>query len=115
MPSDKEKRHFPRIPGKLVANLRKVGKKRDTERMFVQNMSLGGVFIETSMDLREGDYIWFDIHLPEPRHNQKVSVEAVVRWRKNSEPKGIGVEYTRVSTQDKKKIETVIIYGRLKR
>ena len=96
-----EQRLFPRIPGNLIAQICIANDDdlpgRD-EDMTVKDISKGGVFIETDSPYEPGDKIKLVLFLPES--NQVLSIKAVVRWRKESAPQGIGVELWQACAAD---------------
>jgi uncharacterized protein (TIGR02266 family) len=108
-PDMSERRKYPRVAVEMVARLRRLNTRLNPEAVptTTGNVSLGGVFIETTAPFKEGDHVAFDINLP--KRGQSVSALGVVRWQRSDEPRGIGVEFIQVTSEDKKKIETVLL------
>ena len=90
-----EKRHYPRIPIDLFADLRAVAVKLadQSQPASITDISQGGVFIETEVNFDSGDLIAFEVKLP--TDNRKRTVLGLVRWHKTTDPTGIGVEFVK--------------------
>ena len=110
------KRRFPRVPIDGVARIRKTRPHPQppsaTVDGQVKNISMGGVFIETDRPFSEGDGIEFEMSLKMLGKGRSVNVEGVVRWIGSKYPRGIGVEFTKVTVPDKKALGN-IIWGRI--
>ncbi len=109
--TEDEQRKYPRINTKQVSQLRKIDPPTGSSEAsgMVHNMSRGGVFIETSMLFEVGDWVEFNMEFDLFHKNRKVTVVGVVRWRSQDVPKGVGIEFSRMTTRDKRKLHTVIM------
>ncbi len=107
---DTEHRRFPRITSDAVSRLRKIDPDPPVEEIegTVRNLSMGGVFIETSTPFEKGDWLEFTIRLELMGKPRVVDAQGVVRWCQQEAPRGIGVAFTKVSSASKKKLGTVI-------
>jgi uncharacterized protein (TIGR02266 family) len=56
-----ERRQFSRLPAELRVEFRHLGKPRETYRELTQNLSEGGVFVETSVGLSVGTALALEI------------------------------------------------------
>jgi len=108
----KEKRKYPRIPSKLVARLRAASRDgNDNDETFLNesastsDISKGGAFIETMSLFEIGTTIKFDLSLP---NRQNIEVVAVVRRCVDSKIRGIGVQFLKVTTRDREKLNSYI-------
>ena len=92
-----EKREFPRMPADIVITLEKASSERVDERLkdgqpsTVKNVSQGGLYIETDMQLSTSDVVALEIRMP----SEEVSrvVLAAVRWVDPADPHGVGLEF----------------------
>lgn len=90
-----QERKYRRIPMQLISHFR----KGNGEVGMTVNVSLGGAFVETNLNFTVGQPVEFDIVLP--GGEQRVSVEAVVRWVRQEQPRGIGVEFLKLTVPNK--------------
>ncbi len=90
-----QNRKYRRIPAQLISHFR----RGTSEEAQTQNISFGGAFIETNMSFSVNQTVDFEIVLP--GGEQHVEVEAVVRWVNRDHPKGIGVEFIKVTAPNK--------------
>ena len=80
------------LDGRLVtAQTKASGAAEDAK---ISNISLSGVFIETSTPAEVGEVVEFDVVSPDG--NQLVKIVGKVIWRKEDEPRGFGVEFLNV-------------------
>ena len=89
----KNKRRYPRLNADQITSIRaKAKSKQDSHRSAeakVRDLSLAGAFIETDVTYEVGDFVEFEIKAD----GQTNTVPALVRWVKEAEPRGIGVEF----------------------
>ena len=63
----------------------------------IQNISVRGVFIERTEPVEIGQEISFEMILPRSgKADQVIEVVGIVRWIKDDDPGGIGVEFLEV-------------------
>lgn len=65
-----------------------------------------GVFVESNETWEEGETV--EIELLFPRSGARVTVTGMVRWCRPGNPRGIGIEFIKVETQDKDRIKQYI-------
>lgn len=92
----RDKRHEIRTPVSLVVDYSGAD---DFLGDYTENLSRGGTFIHTTRDLPLGHQI--QLVLSFPGLLLPISVDAVVRWRRDSEDPGIGVEFLSGAGRDK--------------
>lgn len=66
---------------------------------YTENLSRGGTFIQTSRDLQVGNQI--QLVLSFPGLVLPISVEAIIRWRREGDEPGVGVEFLSGNGRDK--------------
>ena len=88
-------RKYPRISThvRTVFSLAAPRHSAESFRATVKDISPRGAYIETHHPLNVGDEISFAFQLPQQRKTW--TLPAVVRWRKDGESQGIGVELLR--------------------
>lgn len=91
-----DKRQEVRAPVALVVDY---ADAEDFLSDYTENLSRGGTFIHTSRDLAVGATT--QLVLSFPGLLQPIAVEAVVRWRREGEEPGIGVEFVSGAGRDK--------------
>lgn len=92
----RDQRHEVRAPVSLVVDY---DGAEDFLGDYTENLSRGGTFIHTSRDLVAGNQI--QLVLSFPGLLLPISVEAIVRWRREGEDPGVGVEFLQGSGRDK--------------
>jgi uncharacterized protein (TIGR02266 family) len=92
----RDKRHEVRAPVALVVDYTGA---EDFLGDYTENLSRGGTFIHTSRDLTPGHEV--QLVLSFPGLLLPISVEAVVRWRREGEEPGVGVEFLSGAGRDK--------------
>lgn len=92
----RDKRYEVRAPVSLVVDYTDAD---DFLGDYTENLSRGGTFIQTSRDLAVGQQI--QLVLSFPGLLVPVSAEAIVRWRRQSEEPGVGVEFLEGSGRDR--------------
>ena len=92
---DPEQRQFSRIPSDLLASIRISGREDDADADIaaVKDLSRGGSFLETSDVPPIGAEVEMVFRFPDGSH--QYSLFGTVRWRREGEPRGIGVEFSR--------------------
>jgi len=90
-----DRRRHPRIPCSIAVTLD--GLFTD----FIRNISVGGVFIETSEAFQPGKALELEFSLP--NQDKRFKVIGNIAWRS---PEGIGVRFTAVSEDLRKRIES---------
>lgn len=101
-----QQRKYRRLEANWVGRIR----AKPTPTTFTQigetriiNISQGGVFIETSLPLSKGTYVELDFKIPDKK--VAVHAEGIVRWssphKTKDGPAGMGIEFTRVTTDDR--------------
>lgn len=82
-------RRFQRYAAVLNVNLRDMG---ELQQLYTKNLSLGGMFVSTMLDLPAGTPLKLEvIH---PRSGERFDLEAAVRWRSGAPNFGLGLEFT---------------------
>ncbi len=92
----RDKRHEVRAPVALVVDYTGA---EDFLGDYTENLSRGGTFIHTSRDLTPGNQV--QLVLSFPGLLLPISVEAIVRWRREGEEPGVGVEFLSGVGRDK--------------
>jgi hypothetical protein len=98
-----ERRKSPRISKELVVHLRKAT-AIEARKQYTRNISGGGAFIEDPRDLQPGDLV--DLRLTVPEGN--LDIVGVVRWRRDEEPRGVGVDFLRAASDDRESLNNFI-------
>lgn len=107
-----DKRRFKRLEAHWLTKIRKVSMTDSIREQLqkTQNVSLGGVFVESSMPFELGTIVSLEFAIP----NVAVQVKArgVVRWvndgSRKGEPVGMGIEFLEVAAPGKDVIENVL-------
>lgn len=105
-----EGRRFKRLGANWIVRIR-TQKPTDSSRIRmnerIKNISLGGVFIETSYPFPAGSFVEFDFNLP--GHPDMIHARGIVKWvndgRYQDQPRGMGVEFVEVTTASQSAIE----------
>lgn len=87
-------RHDPRFPVSLQVRLQSMD---DMNEMYTRNVSSGGLFVGTALDIAEGTET--KLSVIHPRTREHFVLEAVVRWRRAEPDPGIGLEFVRLTDQ----------------
>ncbi len=93
----RDQRSSPRVPTTLNGRIRRTGKggaMNSPDSLPVGNISVRGVFLETSLVLTIDETIEFDMELP--GGDQVMQVVGVVRWIREDDPRGVGVEFKEI-------------------
>jgi hypothetical protein len=69
----------------------------DVQVMYTRNVSRGGLFVGTALDIAEGTET--KVSVIHPRTREHFVLEAVVRWRRAAPDPGIGLEFVRLTEQ----------------
>ena len=104
-----DKRRYERVPGSMVCRLRKPDAPQSTQKFSasaVINFSRIGVFIETPESFEKGEVVELELVLP--TSGARLSTLASVRWCKQTEPRGVGLELIEVEIEDRERIEHYI-------
>ena len=106
--SGAERRRYKRIPARLVAHFRRGSEP--AHQAITQNISLGGVFIETHIEFAIGDPVEFDLHLPTEKNNDsvKIAVRGRVCWRQQRPIPGIGVDMQSITSKNRRHVTRYI-------
>lgn len=80
-------RRFPRYAAALKVNLKDLG---ELEELYTQNVSKGGLFVGTALDLPPGTAL--KLSVMHPTTGEPFPLEAVVRWRAAPPHAGLGLE-----------------------
>lgn len=80
-------------------------RKAPEQQAVTSDLSLGGVFIQTELSFRRDEVVEFDLV---PPGGQRLSITGIVRWNKLDQPRGVGIEFIKVTTPDKKKLQAYI-------
>jgi uncharacterized protein (TIGR02266 family) len=108
-----ENRRFKRLNANWVVKLRATrytdtSVKRMQER--IRNISIGGVYIETSVPFDVGTHV--DLVFAIPGREGRISTKGIVRWsndgRSKEHPVGMGIEFLEVSTPTREVLEQYI-------
>ena len=100
MDDPSNKRRFPRVETNFITELSSLSLSRDKRTMMalVQNLSQGGLFIETHLDLKVDDMVAFELGvLPNGTRNVYLGI---VRWCAREGPRGVGVEFVETDVED---------------
>ena len=82
-------RRFPRYAASLRVSLKDVG---ELEQLYTQNVSKGGLFVGTALDLPPGTVL--KLSVIHPTTGEPFPLDAVVRWRAAPPNPGLGLEFT---------------------
>lgn len=91
-PPEPIRRSYPRYPTALQVRLHSV---EDLETLYTRNVSKGGLFFGTTLDLPEGTPM--KLSVIHPRTKDHFTFEATVRWRDTSAEPGLGLEFSEFS------------------
>lgn len=86
---DAVQRRFPRYAAVLHVNLRDLA---ELQQLYTQNVSQGGMFVGTMLDLPPGTPL--KLAVIHPRSGEPFELEAAVRWRSGAPNFGLGLEFT---------------------
>ena len=106
---NRERRRYERIPASFVCHLRQASDPVPDSMVvnaITRDISLLGVFVESNETWEEGETV--EIELLFPRSGARVTVTGMVRWCRLGKPRGIGIEFIKVETQDKDRIKQYI-------
>jgi hypothetical protein len=92
VPPEPIRRHDRRYPVALRIRLHAVA---DLETLYTRNVSKGGLFFGTTLDLPEGTPM--KLSVVHPRTGDHFTLEATVRWRDMSAEPGLGLEFAQFS------------------
>ena len=87
-------RHDPRFPVSLQVRLQSMD---DMNVMYTRNVSRGGLFVGTALDIAEGTETRVSVIHPKTREH--FVLDAVVRWRRTAPNPGIGLEFVGLTDQ----------------
>ena len=104
--NNEDKRRYERIPASMVCELRNGSDPAQAMESTVRNLSPMGVFIESLDDYELGQTVELALELP--RSGVRLSIVGCVRWCKESEPRGIGIEFIRVDADDEERIKKYV-------
>jgi Tfp pilus assembly protein PilZ len=94
------RRHFR----KPLRTIIKYGIQGNVFRDFIQNISIGGLFVETQMPLRVGEGISISFVTPESIDEQVKIDGEIVRVN----PQGVGVAFKTLNTEEQKSIKSYL-------
>ncbi len=103
---DPVKRLHPRIAARFEVHPKDIG---ELETIFTRDVSSGGMFIETEMELEPGKTLSLTIY--HPVSQQGFTIECVIRRRSRKKPRGLGVEFTGLDDERRHRFETFIDEG----
>jgi hypothetical protein len=86
------RRSYTRYPTALQVRLHSV---EDLETLYTRNVSKGGLYFGTTLDLPEGTPL--KLSVIHPRTADHFTFEATVRWRDTSAEPGLGLEFSEFS------------------
>jgi uncharacterized protein (TIGR02266 family) len=108
----RERRRYTRVPLRLITHFHRVGERQAEGRAqgVTQDVSRGGVFVETHMRLEVGDTVEFTLVLnPEKRHlSAKVEIVGEVRWQRRQHPPGVGIRIRRMTVDGRARLEAFL-------
>jgi hypothetical protein len=87
-------RHDPRFPVSLQVRLHSMD---DVQMMYTRNVSRGGLFVGTALNIAEGTAT--RVSVIHPRTREHFVLDAVVRWRRAAPDPGIGLEFVGLTDQ----------------
>lgn len=84
------------------------GQTSESTVVAVTELSVGGLYLERELELREGDPVEFDLFVP--GCDEPVRVEGVIRYRAEDETgkRGMGIRFVGVTGSDAKVIEAYL-------
>lgn len=88
------RRRYPRYAAALQVHLRTVD---DLHTLYTRNVSRGGLFVVTALDLAPGTTV--KVTVVHPRTRDAFGLEATVRWKGSTPAPGLGLEFTSLDTQ----------------
>ena len=107
MADGSNKRKYKRLPSSMSACVRKVKVSPhdlDEIRLVIKNISMGGVFIETMVPFDIDTVLRVSFALP--GSDREVQALGIVRWVSNTrDMRGMGVQFLKVTTEDKDAIK----------
>ncbi len=86
---DAVRRRFPRYAAALKVNVHDVGA---LEQLYTRNVSKGGLFVATALDLPAGTAL--KLSVIHPKTGEPFPLDAEVRWRAAPPDAGLGLEFT---------------------
>lgn len=116
----KEHRRYTRIPTDMTLTFSEESSSTEMSRYLkgvAQNLSVQGMFIETSSPLPKGSVLKLEFYpksLQESEEQEKsfITVRAIVRWKRHfGKPRGMGVEFFEFENLRGRDFEDII--GRL--
>jgi Tfp pilus assembly protein PilZ len=81
----------------------------ELESIFTRDVSNGGMFLETDMELDPGKSLSVTIY--HPVSNRGFTMESIVRRRSSEDPKGVGVEFTGMDENRRHHFENFVEEG----
>ncbi len=110
-PPTKNRRKDDRVPKKFKVAY---SSPKALKESYLSNISLGGVYIKTNSPLDPGTRFTLKIFLPDEK--KELEVECEVAWAQTEEkvprdkklPPGMGIKFLNVSSEGKKRINTIL-------
>jgi uncharacterized protein (TIGR02266 family) len=115
----KNKRKFKRLATNLITRMRRASYRDTTvlnikaieQEARIQNISLGGVFIETPMPFEVGAHIVMDFAIP--GYPDEIRALGVVKWSNSGsmgkeQPIGMGIEFLELTAHSKGEISKYV-------
>jgi Tfp pilus assembly protein PilZ len=91
---DTVRRQHPRCAAALQVHVQSVN---DLQVLYMRNLSKGGLFLGTPLDLPAGTPL--RVSVIHPKTGEQFPLDAVVRWRAGEPDPGLGLEFIRLSEQ----------------
>jgi len=110
-PPTRNRRKDDRVPKKFKVAY---ASPQALKESYLFNISLGGVYIKTNSPLSPGTRFMLKIFLPDGK--EELEVECAVAWAQTNDqvtpnqkhPPGMGIEFLNLSSEGKKRIESIL-------
>ena len=103
---DPVKRHHPRFDARFEVHPRDLG---ELEVLYSRDISAGGMFLETDLDLATGKSLALTIFHPLTRRS--FTIDSVVKRRCTEDPRGLGVQFTNLDSLQLDKFQEFVKAG----
>ncbi len=103
---DPVKRRHPRIAARFEVHPKDID---ELESIYTRDISHGGMFLQTEMELESGKSLSLTIYHPVSQHG--FTIEGVIRRCSHENPKGLGIEFTGMDDERRHRFEEFVADG----